>query len=669
MVKTKLLPLILLSFLVAGCGGNPSSSNSGSSSKEEPPSTSSSTGTSSSSSSEEESNFGLTLKMPEGRPLKVAQFADIHFGVEGKDWHNDKVDRTKAYMDYVVETSEPDFIVCSGDNILSTGTKKLEQFIDIMEGYETPWTFIYGNHDAEQLTAGYSKADLHNTLLTYETEYLLYGDDYTDPTANRYGNFSVQLADSTGKKLLGSFIFLDSGLHDGTGYEALTEGQINWYKSTIDTLQATYSAQADNAQEIIPSIAFAHIQLQEHATLYTKAANKDGASFVIEQDLGDDAEAAILDGGPKVNTGMYDAMVEKGSTKGYFVGHAHTYRFQVKDDTHNIVLGFGPQTGFAKCFEDNDLARTTYVYNVSEDMSFTTTPIKEDASKSGLLYSGTYEGKMTVDVETGLYTTGKLEFSIWNRIMFSYKGERITIEDFTGGITGAFVNSYNAPWNENLYTSTGSNFIYSGSKKNIYIFTIDTVNMALNIELWVDPDAPVKPVTEVEVTNVNSDGGADSVNVYTTPTNFKTFNAETGADGWIYNGWRYFIVIDPEGRIAYAVSNPPNGYGGPMGSGYYCNSYYADYTTNPCFELLEGYGPWSNDAEGRLAAKKYNVNVPEGWIGITGHGAGSEALAQAFSNGAVSADDAVVNKKTVYSDSLRVTYDSTNNLIKTSWVE
>ena len=45
----------------------------------------------------------LFVCIPEDRSLKVAQFADIHFGIEGKDWHNDKVERTKQYMQAMVD--------------------------------------------------------------------------------------------------------------------------------------------------------------------------------------------------------------------------------------------------------------------------------------------------------------------------------------------------------------------------------------------------------------------------------------------------------------------------------------------------------------------------------------------------------------------------------------
>lgn len=666
MAKFKYLSLFALLFVVASCGHKPE----GPSESEEPIESVESEEPIESEESEETNDYGLSLAVDTTRPLKIAQFADIHFGEEGKDWHNDKVDRTHQYMQYIVDTAEPDLIVCSGDNILNTGTTKLGNFIKTMDKFATPWTFIYGNHDSESNAATLSKAELNETLLNSNSEYLLYANEYSQTDAeNRYGNFSIQLTNENKTELLGSIILLDAGIHDGTGYQAITEGQISWYESKIDALQEIYAAQTNNAHEIVPTIVFSHIQLQEHATLYGDAVNNNGASFVIEQSLQNITVEDILEGGPKTNTGLYDVMVEKGSTKAYFVGHAHTYNYQVKNDEDGIVLGFGPQVGFSKCFENNDLARHCYVYNLSRDFTFTTTDVKEDCSNIGLLYSGTYEGKMTIDVNTGLYSV-KLDFALWNRIMFSYRGERIAVSDFTE-ITGYFQNTSNATWSDDLYTSTGENFIYSGSNGNTYIFSIDLTNMTLDIDIWVDPNAPVTPVTEVDVKNVNSDAGGDAVAVWTTAGTYIRQYAEGNDEytNWrIGRGWRYYIIVDAEGRIAYAVSNPPNGYGGPMGTGYYRHSAYSDYLTNPCFELHEGYGPWT--PEDGTASRKYSVKIPEGWFAITSHGSANGALVAAFTNGVVKdSSDANVNNFNIYSDNLRVSYDATNNKIVASFIE
>ena len=54
------------------------------------------------------------------------------------------------------------------------------------------------------------------------------------------------------------------------------------------------------------------------------------------------------------------------------------------------------------------------------------------------------------------------------------------------------------------------------------------------------------------------------------------------------NGWRLFIVVDAEGRIAYMAQNMVNGYGGAMSDTYIRHSDYANHESNPAFLMLGG---------------------------------------------------------------------------------
>ena len=316
----------------------------------------------------------LFICIPDNRDLRIAHLADIHFGIEGKDWHNDKVERTKKYIDYIIETEKPDLIVCSGDNILATGVKGLNEFIIFMDKYKTPWVFVYGNHDAESYETGYKKNDLNRLLVESNSQYLLYKEGYIETGyENRYGNFSIFVYNNSKSKLLGAILVFDSGAYDYDvkNYQSITDGQISWYADEIDKLAKVYKNQDGNYYEIIPTIVFSHIQLPEFYNAYNKALIKDGVEFIIEQKLNKHEINEIKTGGPQnTNTKLFDVMVEKKSTKAYFVGHAHTLNFQVKMD--GIILGFGPQTGFSKLFANNEDPRKTYIYDLSYDFTFRT---------------------------------------------------------------------------------------------------------------------------------------------------------------------------------------------------------------------------------------------------------------------------------------------------------
>ena len=161
---------------------------------------------------------------------------------------------------------------------------------------------------------------------------------------------------------------------------------------------------------------------------------------------------------------------------------------------------------------------------------------------------------------------------------------------------------------------------------------------------------------------VGVDCGGDALSVLTEGTiHINGDWAQTSYGG--NASWRFILVSDAEGKIAYAVQNPANGYGGPSGSGYYVHPDYADYTLNPAFNLLEGYGPWT--AEDPSASKKFEVVIPEGGFAVLGHGAGTSSLLEGLkSDTLVDFGDANVNSRTSLDDSARVFFDEANKSLK-----
>ena len=446
MKKTRLMLLfcllsLTLPFLLAGCGDNKA---------------------------QIEVENGLAVYMPSDRPIRIAQFADLHFGNEGNSYHNNREERTKAYMQYIVDTQKPDLIVCSGDTIMSTGILKLKEFTDLMDSYKIPWTFIFGNHDAELTGSGYNKKDLSTFLSALNSEYLLYDTGYIDTDNNRYGNFSISVLNHDGTELLGSVILMDGGSYNTTekSYDSITEGQIDWYKTEIDKLNENYTGEGT-----MPSVVFSHIQLPEYYTAYKAAVANDGASFVIEEKLSSPEINTIRTGGPtNVNTGFFTTMKEKESTVAFFCGHDHLFGFQVEMD--GIVLGFGPQTGFSTLFPDNDMPRKCYIYCFDENFDFTTICCEEDGQKLGLSYTGTFDDDAEYDETSGTYIAS-LDFESGNKIQLSYNGVRLTTENTE--IKGNYMDSFTC--------SDGKTFVYKGTSSITCTFTYNPANNTLTITL------------------------------------------------------------------------------------------------------------------------------------------------------------------------------------------
>ena len=598
----------------------------------------------------------LAIYMPTNRELKVLQFADLHFGVEGKNWHNDKIDRTKEYMQKVVAEAQPDLIVCSGDNILDTGSTKLEDFIEMMESYQTPWTYIYGNHDSESNTKGHTKKELSETFLSYDTKYLLYQEDYVEKKQGyvdqRYGNFAIKVYDKDSNKLMGAYLLMDAGTYDysASKYQAITEGQIAWYKEKIAALQAEY-----DSDKIVPTIIFSHIQLPEFKDVYVKAkAGTEGYDFVIEQHLEDSEIDEILTGGPTSDNGFYDVLLETGSTKAYFVGHAHSYNWQAKvtTDKGEITFGFGPQAGFSKLFATNDDPRQTYCYSVDPNtFNFTTTAIDEQVDYGTGLAALYFDGnngdtvyQATYDETTSTYVIEVKYQKQWARVRFVYNNTTLTPANTT--ITGDYVAAYDG---KHVYPGTNpANLFYPKGGSATYTFIYNPATNTLTVK---EPEPEALSDTLVAKA-VNSDS---SLTVWTT-AGTEIYDGSK----WVGNGWRLYVVVDAEGKIAYMVNMPPNGYGGAYGSSYVRHSQYSDYTTNPAFSYL------SEPYEGKWGLTvNYKVAVPEGGFVITAYNNDGEIdnLVKLIL-GLDNYTDSVVNTKNNDVDNVRITFDSSTNKIK-----
>ncbi|MBQ1255584.1 MAG: hypothetical protein IIX91_07330, partial [Clostridia bacterium] len=138
---------------------------------------------------------------------------------------------------------------------------------------------------------------------------------------------------------------------------------------------------------------------------------------------------------------------------------------------------------------------------------------------------------------------------------------------------------------------------------------------------------------------------------------------------WIGNGWRYYIVVDAEGRIAYAVLWPLSGYGGPMGSSYYTHPVYSsNYQNNPAIQLLDGF---ANDwASGGIGYTLFEIVIPEGGFAITSHGAPNYELVDMLSQGTV--EDygvANINTRSLYNSNIRVHFDPETNTVSITTVD
>jgi len=272
------------------------------------------------------------LTKKDGEDFTILLFSDIQIGANPfRD--------TKALnmMDWLVEKTDPDFIMTTGDNTyfgfsgLMTPT-----IVKKMEGYGVPWGVTLGNHDTEGIMdrnwVGDQYQGAQNSLFEM-------GPD----DVSGIGNYVINIADESGRDIY-SLIMMDSHAKrqyaDGRDYDYIYPDQIEWYEWVVQ------------GEAGVPSMLFFHIPLPEYADLKAmwEAGELDGATS-----FGEDRERVCC---PPENSGLFDKIVELGSTTHIFAGHDHVN--DLSAEYRGVRLTYGLKTGPA-CYADKDMQGATLI--------------------------------------------------------------------------------------------------------------------------------------------------------------------------------------------------------------------------------------------------------------------------------------------------------------------
>ena len=326
-----------------------------------------------------DSDRELEIFLNEDGGFKVLQFADLHFGKEGTMYHNSDVERTLNFIDFAINAESPDFIVLMGDNMMSQGVRGAKFIVETFDKYKIPYTFVFGNHDAELHVPTLSKHDVAKYLERCDSPYLKFKSGFVQTgRENRYGNFSILLKNKTTNALVGAFVVIDTGVYDYDldKYQTITTEQIAWYEGEIARLDGLYSAQEENPLDVVPTITYGHIQLPQYNIAYQKAANGDGAEFIYGQkptwyEANDGANY-----GTEPEYDFYAAMKKMGSAKAYLCGHMHRLLYHVKMD--GIILGFCPQAGV---LDNQQRPITTFSYTLDEGFEMALNLVTEPSAQ------------------------------------------------------------------------------------------------------------------------------------------------------------------------------------------------------------------------------------------------------------------------------------------------
>ena len=257
------------------------------------------------------------LQFNKDRQFKIVQFTDIHWKANDP---NSEI--AKACMDSVLDAEKPDLVVYTGDLVYSRPAKiGLDRAFEPVISRHLPFAYVFGNHDDEQ---DMTRKEIYEYVKVKEGCLMS-----TTPGITGVSNYTLTIKDPETKK--DSFILycFDSNSYSSAkqtkGYDWIHADQVEWYRK----ISASFTKQ--NGNKPMPAMAFFHIPFPE----YADASSTDGNELI-----GTRKETVCC---PKVNSGLFQSLLECGDVMATFVGHDHINDYVTY--WKGIALGYGRFSG------------------------------------------------------------------------------------------------------------------------------------------------------------------------------------------------------------------------------------------------------------------------------------------------------------------------------------
>lgn len=285
--------------------------------------------------------------------FKVMQLTDIHIG---GGWMSKKTDAMALNAVASMITAEkPDLVVITGDTAypvpFQAGTfnnlSSAKLFATLMEKLGVYWVICFGNHDTEAYSY-YSREDISEFYASEELKYCLFEAGPED--VDGCGNQIINIKNSDGLITQSLYMFDSHSYINGDvlglrwQYDNIHQSQIDWYKSTLETLNAQnqkiLDEQGKNEKADIKSSAFFHIPLDEQREAWYEYANngfEDTENVKLVYGVAGEGKKIVYSGVGEDE--LFETMLELGSTKAIFCGHDHYNNFSI--DYKGIRLTYG----------------------------------------------------------------------------------------------------------------------------------------------------------------------------------------------------------------------------------------------------------------------------------------------------------------------------------------
>lgn len=285
------------------------------------------------------SNRPKPVAMPlrfKGGKLRIAQLTDIHWrpGSEKSEKNPDTILK-------VLEMEKPDVVILTGDVVTHQPAKEgWRSVVGMMEASGIPFAVTMGNHDAENWP--------EDSIYHYLSKSRLFIGEKGPEALSGTGNYILPVYASDGTEKVKALLYcMDSNDYTKDAekfgnYAWIEWNQIAWYRE-----QSRWYAAQNNGQPL-SALAFFHIGVPE---------------FKHIQDRPDMYGHLGENGGfPKINSGMFNAMIEQGDVMGVFVGHDHDNDYIGQE--YGIALAYGRVSGHDAY---GDLERGSRIIELYED--------------------------------------------------------------------------------------------------------------------------------------------------------------------------------------------------------------------------------------------------------------------------------------------------------------
>ena len=273
-----------------------------------------------------ETEDSVTIRKNSKDKFKVIMFTDTH--LKG-DKELDNI--TLTYLIKNITEQNPDLVILGGDNVTYGFNKKRNvQLAELFENLGVYWATVLGNHEGD----GFMSYDRENVIKLFSSyEHCLVKEGKEGVDGN--GNCTINILNSDGT-LKEVFFLMDTGDYmteeskaeygvtdPDEVYDGVKTSQVQWYKDKHDELTAEYGK--------FKSVTVIHIPPYQAEREYTE---KD---FLY----GEKREGVCESG---FDSGLIDAMIEKGSGQAVYFGHDHVNNFGVMYE--DILLSYMQPSGY-----------------------------------------------------------------------------------------------------------------------------------------------------------------------------------------------------------------------------------------------------------------------------------------------------------------------------------